>query len=338
MMIMDKFRPIQTCGKREPAIPAPKRGMFAKAVNAARRGKAATGLNGGQCLANCRGFTLLEALIAVVISTLVIGGATIIFARQQNLIRDQNSSAGQAGYARLVAQRVGADLRVAGYGLPTCMAISSADTTSITYRENSDQLYTTVSNDLTAGTSSFTVADATGFASGQTVVIFSVNSNTNYYDPVSGATNTNSSTQNCISTSTYAELKTISSVTGTTNGTIVLSSAVANTYYSGNTTYIGRYHSITYSLSSGQIMKSIDGGDNFDIIPNVTALSFVYKNSSGSTLTNPVPSLPATCTSPATNCDVTKIRQIDISVSLQDPNYTKILGSAQATIKIRNMV
>lgn len=286
-----------------------------------------------------RGFTLLEALIAIVIGVLVVGGATLIFSRQQNLLRDQTASSTQGGYARLTAQRIGKDLRMAGYGLPACLAITTADTNTFTYRENTDLVFTTVSNDLTAGaTTVLTVADATGFASGQGVVIYSINSNTNTFDPTTGVTNANNSSSNCVATATYAELKTISAVTGTTNGSITLTSAVTNTYYNGNTTYIGRYHTISYTFADNQIMKNIDGGANFDIIPNVTSWSLSYKNNSGATLTKPVPSLPAACVSPATNCDVTKIRQVDISVSLQDPNYTKVLGSATTSVKIRNMV
>lgn len=251
---------------------------------------------------------MVELLIGIVAAVVLLGLATMTFTRQQTLFKNQNDETNIRALGRYGIRELAKDLRMAGYGLPASLAVSSASTAAITYRTNSDDVSATGAADISAGatTVSLTAADVDSdgtadFASGQSVVIFTA-------------------------VSPEAELATVSGVAG---NTLTLSSATANAYAANDAIFVNKYHTVAYSYDAAnkKIVKSADGGADSTLIENVTGATLVYRNSADAALSSPLSA-----------ADLTSVRKIEISLALQDPLNASASAQYDTAVELRNLM
>ena len=252
-------------------------------------------------LKNQRGFSMVEMLIAIAIGALLLGVAVRSFTKQQTLFKNQADGSVIRETARFSIQELTRDLRMAGYGVPSAVGITSATVNSITFLSNTDEISTTVPGDLAASATAITVNSATGFTTGKTIVILSATKSPVLYD-----------------------LKTISSVAG---NVINLTSGLSRAYLASDITVVNGYNtvSMTYNSVSHIVTKSVAG-----VIKdreNVTTLAYAYLDKTGATLSAPVSA-----------ANLPNIRRINISMTLQDPNNTSATTAIDNThVNLRNM-
>ncbi|MBI4383948.1 MAG: hypothetical protein HY579_07935 [Nitrospinae bacterium] len=261
-----------------------------------------------RALDNQSGAGMVELLIGIVAAVILLGLATVTFTRQQTLFKNQNDETNIRALGRYGIRELAKDLRMAGYGLPASLAVSSASSTAITYRTNSDDVSATAASDISAAATTVTLTAAdvdsdgsSDLASGQSVVIFTA-------------------------ASSEAELATVSSVAG---NVLTLSSATDNAYSTDDAIFVNKYHTVAYSYDAAnkKIVKSVDGGTDSTLVENATSLTFVYRNSANAALTSPLSA-----------ADLTAVRKIEISLALQDSLNASASAQYDTAVELRNLM
>ena len=249
-------------------------------------------------LKNQLGFNMVELLVALAVSSLVVGVALVTFTKQQTLFKNQIDNTNIRALGRYSVQDLIRDLRMLGFGLPSNDDITVATSTSITYMSNTSKLTTTIPSTVNAGANSFTVTNATGFAAGNNVVIYDAFANT------------------------VSDLKVISSIAG---NVVTLTSTLANSY--SGTNIMSAYNTIVYTYDSAntKITRSLNGAVN-DILGDVTSLTFVYKDKTDTVITSPVSA-----------GNFSKIHKIEISITSQDPKNPLAITTFNTHVNLRNM-
>ncbi|HEX9699243.1 MAG TPA: prepilin-type N-terminal cleavage/methylation domain-containing protein [Acidobacteriota bacterium] len=122
------------------------------------------------------GFSLIELMVATLVSTLVVGGVMLMLNAIQDVHRDTQEMIDAQQSARISMEQIQRDLQLAGVGLvwlvpPLPLIVPQADG-GLQLRHNQSGVTASLSADMANQTDAFTVDDVTGFAVGQTIGIY----------------------------------------------------------------------------------------------------------------------------------------------------------------------
>ncbi len=249
---------------------------------------------------NQRGVGMVEIMIALAISTFILTAAMITFYQQDDIFKDEVAKNNVRSLARFNFNRFIKELHMVGYGLTSDVAITSATATGITYRANTDDTTTSITNALAANATSLILSSATGFDDNQSVIVRDLD-NGNF------------------------DLDTVSDVTA---NIMTLNTGVTVAYPTTDAVVVSRYRTIAFAFNNGahQITRSIDGATATQFMQNVGNVTFAYRDGDGTAIATPV-----------SNANLPNIREIDVTILFQDSDDTSINISLETEVRVRNM-
>lgn len=275
---------------------------------------------------NQKGFTLIELMIAMAISTLLLGAAMYTYTKQDQVLRDENKNLKLRDYARLAIDQLDNNLRMAGAGFPPgdsdagrpARGVSNADATTITFMANTEGISTNANFDMpSVNTNGFLVpsGSAAPFSVGDDVVFFNVEDpdDWNAY-PISG-----------IGTTT---------VSGVNYDIIAWSGGNKNDFPfepidDGVAVVLNQYHTyiLAYNAGTKTITESVDGAAAVAIASHVSSLTFSYYDADGTALTT----LPLDAT------DLGNVRRVQITITVIDDIDPDTTATLLTDVNMRNM-
>jgi len=223
-------------------------------------------------LKNPTGFTLIELMIALLISSILVIQIYNFFDYQQRSYALQDQLQEMQQNLRVAMDALTRDLRIIGYGVPyaasqsTLPRITNATENSITFLANYSDVHTELASDYTSGTR-LCVNSKSGFNSSDTIYITDGN---NWNQATITGTGTNSSP--C-----------------TSKDYLDISSALSNTYPVGSTVHVVNTIRYTIDTSKNELERSIDGASAQPVCNNLDYLEFKYYDGSNNIITNPFP-------------------------------------------------
>ena len=258
-----------------------------------------------------QGFTLIEMLVAMTISSVLLGATIMVFNQQRDTITNESTKTNLRSLGRVAMAELSKEIRRAGYGFPPGQAagITAATSTSLTFNADSDNVVTTLNTTVAAGESSLivnqvnnngTLADP-AFTAGDNIVVFNIGDFTVW------------------------ETLAIQSISGTT---LSLTGTTANAYDAEDKILIHKYHTFSYVHDSvnNVINQTFDGGANIPVVGNVNSLTFTYFDANDAALTSPLSA-----------ADRANIRKAQIDLVLQDPDNSDVSVTFKTDIFFRNM-
>ena len=87
-------------------------------------------------LKNEKGFTLIEVMIAGLITVIVLAGSIYVFVKQDKLIRQENARTDLRALGRLAMTELATEIRRAGYGFPDGQGLILAEAAKLTFYAN----------------------------------------------------------------------------------------------------------------------------------------------------------------------------------------------------------
>ena len=216
------------------------------------------------------GFTLIEMLIAVLLSTILVIIIFEFFDYQQKNYNLQDQLTEMQQNLRVGMDALSRDLRMVGYGVPSVInpsaivKITSATNNSITYLTNYSDVYSQLSGSYTGGTT-LSVNSRNGFKGSDVIYI----------------TDGSKWAQTTISSS-------YTSATGA--GPITISSALSNpSYVPGTTVHVVNTIIYTIDTTDKELTRNKDSTGADPVCNNVDYLQFKYYDKNNALLSNPVP-------------------------------------------------
>ncbi len=253
---------------------------------------------------NEKGLTLIEVLIATVISAFVLGTTVFTFTKQEKTLRTETDKTYLRGLGRLAMEELAKQIRLAGYGFPPGQGISVATATSITYFVNTEDTQTMLAADVTAGDTTLTVRDDLGFSDTDNLVIFNLRNLSDWE---------------------------VSQVSGTPAGNVItINAGTTNGYLANQNIVIHQYHTITYTYNAGNtlITESNDGGGAIPLIGNVSDMTLTYFDANDAVLATPMN---------AGDANLANIRKVEIELSLENSTNTSAKTTFKTNVNLRNM-
>ncbi len=275
---------------------------------------------------NSKGFTLIEMVIGMALTVILIGSTVYVYNKQDKVLRNENSNSQLRNFARMAMDELVGNIRLAGYGFPPgdsgsgrpARGLTYADATRITFRANTDNIFTQANADSVSTDVLVYVGDTTGFTGGlnQNVVFFNLNnpSQWNTYSLYNVVTNTE-----------------LNWGLGNTNGFNIL--PVTN----GIPVVVNRFHLITYDydVANKRITLADDNGTDdggaddttITVVDKVFDLTISYFDAGGNLLT-PLP---------LSSGNLGEVRNLQISLTLVDSLESNITATLQTNLYLRNM-
>ena len=259
-------------------------------------------MNAIKKIKNQHGLGMIELLVSMVIMIIVLGGTIMIFTEQQSLIEDENDTAKVRAKGRHAIKLVAREVRMAGYGLPPGLGVTSTPTNSVNFRFNMDnaRAFIDPSSNIANGATNLTVTnagDASDFSGGDNVVIYNPNGRN------------------------YDDLPQVSTASGSV---ITVSPGVGSSFNFGtfsNITTINKFNNYTIQVNGTNIERITDGGTPVilvnDIAPN--GLTFEYFDFAGATTTS-----------------TTQVQSIGITLNMLDPKNPDAVMEFKTDVQIRN--
>ena len=254
---------------------------------------------------NQKGFTLVEMVIVIAIGLLILSGAFITFSKHDKLIKDQNADTDIRGQGRITINRMSEEIRNAGAGIPLKAQFVTATGTQLQYLTNAKDGPTAVATNVSISDTDIVLTSDQDFAVNQTVVIYDIDA--------------------LATSSTNYELGFNVDAVDTGTDTLTLDSGVAAAYNAFDT-LVNPYDTYTFDYDSvnDKITRTINGSAS-TFMTDVTAMTFVYKDTNDNSLGDPVAA-----------GDLENIRKIEITLDLQDPNKSSANISLRTDVFIRN--
>ena len=219
------------------------------------------------------GFTLVELLIAVLISSILIIQIYNFFDYQQRNYALQDQLVEVQQNLRVATDTLSRDLRTAGYGVPSAatpnaiVKIISATEKSITFLANLSDVHTELASDYTSGGTTISVNLRDGFKNNKTIYI------------------TDGNTWDEATTSISGELE--------EPGPLTITPVVTNPshiYPAGSTVHVVNTVTYTIDTTDKELTRDMnDGSGAQPICNNIDYLHFKYYDGSNNILTNPSP-------------------------------------------------
>ncbi|MGD8331059.1 MAG: prepilin-type N-terminal cleavage/methylation domain-containing protein [Acidobacteriota bacterium] len=249
------------------------------------------------------GYSLIELLVAMLVSTLVVGGVMTMLTSIEEVHRDSQQLIDAQQQARISMEQIQRDLQVAGVGLAWLVAplplIVPQGAGSFQIRHNQGGLTSALAADQTGTGGSLTVNDVTGFAVGMTAGV---------YDS-SGA----------------FDLVTITGIDTGNNRISHTGTSKAFTVADG--TAVAHIETITYAVDAqNRLTRQIDNNAAQPIAGNVVNFAITYWNNGD----------PTTMFNPATNAEMMRIQtvQIDLTIETEDAQINTA-NERQVTLSTR---
>ncbi|OGL42262.1 MAG: hypothetical protein A3C43_07210 [Candidatus Schekmanbacteria bacterium RIFCSPHIGHO2_02_FULL_38_11] len=232
---------------------------------------------------NINGFTLIEMMIAVLLSSILVVFIYQFFDYQQKSYNLQDQLTEMQQNLRVATDALSRDLRITGYGVPsatspsTIIRITNATENSITFLANRSDVHTELSSDYASGTV-LSVNSSVDFGIGKTIYI------------------------------TDGAKWSQATISSTATGSLTVTSALSSTYPAGSTIHVVNTVTYTIDTTDKELTREIDGGGNDPVCNNLDYLQFKYYDGSNVSIPDPLPS-------PYTGVnllDTTQIRSIGI--------------------------
>ena len=206
-------------------------------------------------LANARGFSAVEMTMAASLLPIVLVATYTSFESSRITYTAGSAKVDIQQNARVAMESLEGDLRLAGYGFPTDIAVvtpqlkvTSATPTAVTFRADLTNASTILSGDANAGDTTLAVTDASGIRAGDAIYL------------INGG---------------QWETLTVSSVPSGTNTLRVPGPGTTRAYPRG--TQVGRPKSINYAWSAGTLSKDDgEGGGLAPVADRVQAFQLRY--------------------------------------------------------------
>lgn len=196
------------------------------------------------------GFTLLEVLMALVITTFVVAPTFLLLLTQNRSYTAEREVIDLHREAQVALDILARDLRMLGYGVPTAAdRITAAAASGLTGTANFASVSTTLRAIVAAGATSLPVNDVSGFGVGDAIYVTATSS--------TGVTT--------------ADVGTVTGVTGGATPALTVGAGLANGYSAGADVHQNR--AVTYACDSGAQTLS---RNTQVLLRNVTACTFTY--------------------------------------------------------------
>ena len=122
------------------------------------------------------GYNLIELMVAMLVSTLVVGGVLMMLNAVQDVHRDSQEMIDAQQSARISVEQIQRDLQLAGVGLvwlvpPLPLIVPQVDG-GFQVRHNQSGVTASLATNMANPNDAFTVDDVTGFAIGQSIAIY----------------------------------------------------------------------------------------------------------------------------------------------------------------------
>jgi len=239
------------------------------------------------------GYSLIELMVAMLISTLVVGGVMVMLTAIGDVHRDSQQLIDAQQAARISLEQVQRDLQVAGVGLawlvpPLPLVVPQADG-GVIIRHCQSGITTVLDADMGNANDPMTVDDVTGFEVGQSIGVYDA----------SGAMD-------------------LVTVTGIDAGNSrIQHSGASKAYTVADGTAVARIETIQYSVDAqDRLTRSIDGAAAQPIAGNVVSLTITYWDSGN----------PPAVFVPVSNAEMMMIQtvQVDLTIQTEDPRLNTV--------------
>ncbi|MBI2369222.1 MAG: hypothetical protein HYV08_03125 [Deltaproteobacteria bacterium] len=196
------------------------------------------------------GYTLLELLLALAITTFIVAPTFLLFITQNRSYTAQSEVITLHRDAQAGLDILTRDLRMIGYGVPTAAnRITAATSSSLTATGNFSSISTTLRASVAVAATSLPVNSVTGFAVGDTLYV----------------------TTTSASGTTTAETATVTAVTGGGSPALTVSAGLTNSYSAGADVHQNKTVTYTYDSSAQTVSRNTQV-----LLRNVTACTFTY--------------------------------------------------------------
>lgn len=245
------------------------------------------------------GFSLIELLVASLVSLFVVGGIMGMLVSVQDTHRDQQQLIDIQQSSRIAMAQLQRDIQLAGVGLtwllpPTPVIIPRADG-GIDIRQNQGGLMTGLAADMPGPTDVISVLDVTGFEVGMGIAV---------YDG-GGAID-------------FATITAVNAAADTISHT-----GVSKAYTVADGSAVARVLTVSYFLQANggvlSLVRQEDGALTAPVATNVVA--------TGTSITYWDDSEPSVVFTPATNADQLRITMVQIALEIQteDPRLNTVV-------------
>ncbi|MGP0630734.1 PilW family protein [Nitrospina sp. 32_T5] len=269
---------------------------------------------------NQQGFSVIELLIVMGITTVLMGAAIYTFMKQEKVIRTEQSAAQIRASGRNGINELAKELRRIGYGMPRGHGLYSIGTNYVYWWVNTDEATTSVTADVTSGDTALTVQDA------------------NLLATQSGGYG-------------YLMLRTIKQAdqwnmvrfSSASGGTTLNLSMYPNQDFSVSTDTVlvskMKYQRITHDATNNVVQFFDDADPVVPLVNNVETVTFTYYNSAGSTVTVPLSNSGWTSSVGNTtgSNNIHTIRKIGITLTMEDPEGFAEDIILKTDVNLRNM-
>ncbi|CCQ91037.1 hypothetical protein NITGR_550039 [Nitrospina gracilis 3/211] len=270
---------------------------------------------------NQQGFSVIELIIVMGITTVLMGAAIYTFMKQEKVIRTEQSAAQIRAAGRNGINELAKELRRIGYGMPRGHGLYSMGTNYVYWWVNTDEATTSVTADVTSGDTAITVQDANLLAT-----------QSGGYGYLMLRTIKQADQWNMIN---------FSSATGGT--TLNLSSMYPNQDFSVSTDTVlvskMKYQRVDYDGVNKVIRFYDDGSPVVPLVHNVKSVAYTYYNSAGTAVAAPLTNSGWTSSVGNTtgSSNIHTVRKIGITLTMEDPEDFAEDIILKTDVNLRNM-
>ncbi|MGP0567050.1 PilW family protein [Nitrospina sp. 32_T5] len=269
---------------------------------------------------NQKGFSVIELIIVMGITTVVMGAAMYTFMKQEKVIRTEQAASQIRAAGRAGINELAKELRRIGYGMPRSHGLYSVGSNYVYWWINTDDATTAVTADVTSGDVLLNVQDANLMA-----------------------TQTGGFGYLMLRTVKQADQWNMVRFTTAVGGNIVNLSMYPNQDFSVSTDTVQvskmRYQRITHNATTNIVQFFDDGDPVVPLVHNVKSVAFTYSNSAGSTVTVPLSNTGWTSSVGNTtgSNNIHTIRKIGITLTMEDPEDFAEDIILKTDVNLRNM-